>query len=308
MNNYRHESSGTTNKIMRRILSGENEDGTKKYNILLSLGRSWKDKTYMNANTGNTFKGEPSGIVTSEAMPFTEGRLKWGITYTFTGYRDNVFVNKQGQAARYGAGNRSMDRLFYILVNKFNSGVDFVQKYLDEVAPSHLGNQIKEVVEPAVKAFEDRVLKQKEIISERERQAKADKDIVDFASSVRRNKKGELDSRFVYRIGGISTGQKIADIYEDAEKRLESFYKDLESGKLRIKGKRWNKEGERLASLLKADFVSSMNSGEVPLAKTFLAESTKKTRLALGFDDTTVFSASSQFVKSIQFKVRIKNA
>lgn len=308
MNNYRHESSGTTNKIMRRILSGENEDGTKKYNILLSLGRSWKDKTYMNANTGNTFKGEPSGIVTSEAMPFTEGRLKWGITYTFTGYRDNVFVNKKGKAARYGAGNMSMDRLFYILVNKFNYGVDFVQKYLDEVAPSHLGNQIKEVVEPAVKAFEDRVLKQKEIISERERQAKADKDIVDFASSVRRNKKGELDSRFVYRIGGISTGQKIADIYEDAEKRLESFYKDLESGKLRIKGKRWNKEGERLASLLKADFVSSMNSGEVPLAKTFLAESTKKTRLALGFDDTTVFSASSQFVKSIQFKVRIKNA
>lgn len=307
MNNYRHESSGTTNKIMRRILSGENEDGTKKYNILLPLGRSWKDKTYMNATTGNTFKGEPSGIVTSEAMPFTEGRLNWGITYTFTGYRNNVFVNKKGKLTRYGASNMSMNRLFYILVNKFNYGVDFVQKYLDEVAPSHLGKQIKEVVEPAVKAFEDRVLKQKQIISEREAEAVGDKEIILLAST-HRTKKGGIDRRYVYKKDGISTGRKLADVYTEAEERLKSFYNDLENGRLRIKGKRWNKEGERLASLLKADFVSSMNSGEVPLAKAFLAESTKKTRLALGFDDTTVFSASSQFVKSIQFKVRIKNA
>ena len=199
-----------------------------------------------------------------------------------------------------------MDRLFYILVNKFNYGVDFVQKYLDEVAPNHLGKQIKEVVEPAVKAFEERVLKQKEIISERERQADVDKDIVAFAS-MHRTKKGGIDRRYVYKKDGISTGRKLADVYTEAESRLASFYDDLESGKFRIKGKRWNREGERLASLLKADFVSSMNSGEVPLAKTFLAESTKEKRLALGFDDTTVFSASSQFVKSIQFKVRIKN-
>lgn len=50
-----------------------------------------------------------------------------------------------------------------------------------------------------------------------------------------------------------------------------------------------------------------MNTGIVPLAKAFLADSTRERRLALGFDDTTVFSASSQFVKSIQFKVRITN-
>lgn len=306
MNNYRHESSGTTNKIMRQILSRENEDGTKKYNVLLSLGRSWKDKTYMNADTGNTFKGEPSGIVTSEAMPFTKGRLKWGITYTFTGYRNNVFVNKNGKLTRYGASNMSMDRLFYVLVNKFNYGIDFVQKYLDEVAPAHLGNQIKEVIEPALTAFEDRVLKQKAVVRDREKQAKADENIVAFAS-MHRTKKGGIDRRYVYKKDGISTGRKLADVYTEAESRLASFYNDLESGKFRIKGKRWNREGERLASLLKADFVSSMNSGVVPLAKIFLAESTREKRLALGFDDTTVFSASSQFVKSIEFKVRIKN-
>lgn len=307
MSRYRHESSGITNKTMSRILNSLNEDGTKKYNVLLSLGRSWKDKTYMNADTGNTFKGEPSGVVTAEALPFSNGRFRWGITYTFTGYRRNVFVDKNGKLSRYGEGNMSMDRLFYILVNKFNYGEDFVQKYLDEVAPHHLGNQIKEVVEPAIEAFDKRVLRQKAAVRKRERQAEADRDIIDFASTVRRNKKGGIDRRYVYKRDGISTGRKLADVYAEAEARLASFYDDLENGKFRIRGKSWKAEGERLASLLKADFVSSMNTGIVPLAKAFLADSTRERRLALGFDGTTVFSASSQFVRSIQFKVRIKN-
>lgn len=297
-----HIPAKETRKEMPEILKGRNKEGNKKYDILLSLGRGWQNKKYENVDSGNAFWGEPrTGSITPFVFGFSDQDLKWGITYSFSGMRDSVFTSNKGRQVTYGASGMNMDRLYYILVNAFNHGEDFVQKYLNDVAPVHLGSEIKKVIEPALEEFRNKVLQQTEMNEERLNEAVEAEDIINQAESHIAKTTGEIDRR--YRYGG----KRLSDIVTSARERLAKFYEDLDSGKFRIKGKTWKSESERVAELLRKDFANSMNNGEVPLAKTFLSEKTKKLRRRLGLNDSAIFSASSQFVKSIEFKVRIKN-
>lgn len=291
-----HKVTSQTRKEMSSILSNK-----RKYDILLSLGRGWQNKQFTNKRTDSVFYGEPRNeSLTPFVSAFSYDSIEWGITYSFSGERDNMFTDNKGKAVAYGEANMSMDRLYYILVNTFNGGEDFIQKYLNEVAPVRLEEQIKGIIEPAIALFNERVIKQEEKITKELEEARKAEEIVSIADK-HITKKGMVHKSYRYE------GKRVYDIIDSARERLDTFFSDIESGKLKVKGKSWTRESETVAELLRTDFVESMNTGLVPLNKKTLSEETMKLRRSLGFTGNTIFVASSSFVQSIIFKVRIKN-
>ena len=66
-------------------------------------------------------------------------------------------------------------------------------------------------------------------------------------------------------------------------------------------------EAQRLEKLLKADFISALESGRVPLHTTMLSKETIARKEKLGFSfSAKKFVASEQFVKDIIFYVRLE--
>lgn len=168
-----HIPTSSTKEIMPEILSREGEDGLPKYEIL-HMGRGWQNRQYENTETGNVFWGEPAtGDNPYAPFGFKTKDLKWNITYQFVGIRDNIFgVSDRGEPLKYGADGMTLDRLYYILVNAFNGGEDFVQAYLNEVAPYTVGDEVKRVVAPALKSYKEYVTGQKALKEELEAQEK----------------------------------------------------------------------------------------------------------------------------------------
>lgn len=295
--NARHKATKYVEGFMPDLLSSEDEEGMPKYDILMSLGESeddWKNTVYQNNRTLNVFKGEPT-TGTNEFNPFkfnTKG-INWDITYTFKGIRNNKAPN-----GKYGSVI-SNDRLYYILVNAFNGGVDFVQQYLSVCAPARLEKEIREVVDPVIEALKENVLSVQQA-DEMLEQAVKDEALLREADK-HRTKKGGYDMRYKSSKGAV-----------EARQRLDAFLEMMESGNFTItdqktkKKKNWKQEGERVAELLRNDFIQCMMIGEVPLSSGVLSEKTHKERVRVGLPAEPMFFATGHFAKSINFKVRVK--
>lgn len=317
----------------------ETEDGRiqKKYKMILSMGRGWQEKQWQNRSTYNVFKGEPETGDFPENLPGLEDSafelkgLKWDITYNFLGNRDNYFgtritANGKVEDITYGEADMSMDRLYYILVNAFNGGQDFVQFYLSSCMPYRIGEQVRDVVEPALEAYKeyvDGVFRPLDEATERSAEAEARieayRDVL-YQIDEARTKSGKIRKNARYH-GDIERwrGKALSELEEKAERNLQNAYKarlnantrrlkftnDLSSGKIRIKGKTWETESERLSDILRDDFVECMKTGIVPLCYTSLSSSTVVARLKAGLPPSPRFFASGQFARSINFMVRV---
>ena len=282
-----HQSTPSTDSDMPFILLDNDEEGLPKYSVL-KLGRSWKQTLWQNNNTGNIFFGEPSDNPEQKkelpSVPYsfeTNRGLKWDITYSF----NNTRRNRMNNGKHYGSVIKN-DRLYYILVNAFNGGVDFVQHYLNDIAPHTVGNEVKGLIEPALDLYEEYVMQEEE----RQLDEAVEAENIVNTEGLHYTKSGELDKR--YR----ST---------KAKNKLDAFLNALENGSIKVNGKSWEEEGELVAWLLREDFIKCMMSGQVVAGG--LTERTKEQRIRAGLPADPRFFASGQFTESIEFNVRIYN-
>ena len=99
------------------------------------------------------------------------------------------------------------------------------------------------------------------------------------------------------------------NLNEDHAKKLLEKLKQNNSLTLEpiLVDKTMKTEAQRLEKLLKADFISALESGRVPLHTTMLSKETIARKEKLGFSfPASKFVASEQFVKDIIFYVRLE--
>ena len=274
-----HNATYSTAKFLKNLLSDD------EHYTVLEMGRSWKQRQYRNNFTDNEFYGEPKRMALP-TVPYsfeTKDGIKWDISYTFNGIRNNT-VNGR----KYGS-IIEMDRLYYILVNTFNNGEDFVQKYLLDIAPTLLGDDIKKVIEPTVSKIADSLCFKS--------QAEADKALEKAVKAEEKLKKMNYDFKTP-----IKKGRK----GYSAQKTFNAFTSALDSNKIKIDENLWEEESEKVSELLRTGFELAMYSGASVVNK-FPSNSTQIKRLYAGLEDFPMFFATGQFAKSIDFNVRIYN-
>lgn len=265
----KHNATYTTNRSMPSILRNGGY-------AVLNMGRGWKNnRQFENLQTGNTFYGEPESFNDTTHV-YGYDNLAWDIVYSFKGRRHN----------NYGENNLPMDRLYYILVNKCNEGVDFIAYYLRNVAPALLEDEIRGTIEPVIAAYQEEVLdnaiRAEEIIAENIAEANTN-----IAKSTGTFKKS------------TRAGRKIVK----AQVVLDDFLAEMNSPYL--KGMDWEEVSEDLANKLRLNFISAMQTGQVPLTKDTLSNATTQKRIRLGLPPNPRFVATGDFVNSIDFKIRI---
>ena len=295
---------------MPAILSSESDDGLPKYTVI-GMGRNWKKLTYINNDTGNEFKGEPE---TGIDQPFIEGfedeGMLWDIAYSFKGQHEPVeIVDMNGKLHKYGTDVNN-DRLYYILVNAFNGGIDFVAEYLRSVMPYTVGEEIRSVIRPALDKYKEYVVRKDKEYSEevsrqrhnitrrkdyREQKALFDENIEEANQNIAKTT-GTFDKRTV-------AGKKVWT----AMQKMQSFLSALDNIYFKVRGKTWENESEEVSEILRKDFVASMQSGTVPLESPLLSDRTVAIKTKMVGFAYPKFVASSNFVNSIEFRVRIKN-
>lgn len=340
-----HISTKETKALMPEILTSTYEDEDTgeilpTYTVL-QMGKNWQQRQYQNNKTHNVFWGEPdTGSVPPFVAGFESEGLKWNITYSFKGIRNNIFgYSIDGEPIVYGADNMTMDRLYYILVNAFNDGVDFVQTYLNDCAPFRLGDELKRVINPALEKYksyvsgkEEEIRKQeilKSDIKKEEKKYESDlRCIEEYENIIDEGKKHltkssgytEINKNIKYkgnnkRYAGLKLWEAVKKARTALKRavtskfkrsqKLEKFYSDLGSGKIKIRGKTWNTESERISEILRSDFINCLESGIITLSNRIVSENTKKQRIKAGLPPDPKFFASGQFAESIDFSVRI---
>jgi hypothetical protein len=250
-----HKTASSVSKFMSNFLNNSlsaslEKEGEKRY-IVLEAGKNWKDTFYQNNAYKNIFRGEPGSTPT----PFfqTLGNdfgYDWDVSYHFKGkHTPAVYETRDGNLRTWGSAHLSNERLYYILVNAYAGGQDFVDFYLHNVMPHTVGNEIEDKVGFAIKSWEETVQDSKNALESWKRQVRERKKDLPNAIEEMKSKIHDYGTNSEHR---KKLNAQIKEVRQDV-KKLESFV-DFRKARLSKSGK-LDKRFKGVASLLKAQSI-----------------------------------------------------